>query len=94
MSEFSKDPMNSMLEPLRVRLAEERHATALADELLGLARLDVQPQGGAWEVTIQDVKSDSLVTRVLDAVRRTLADQPDASAQVFLDGHQYRMQGE
>ncbi len=86
--------MNATLEPLRVRLAEERHATALARQLVGLAQLDVRRQDGAWEVTIQDAKSDVLVTRVLDALRRTLADEPDVSAQVFLDGHQYRMQGE
>ncbi|HET7758915.1 MAG TPA: hypothetical protein VFK62_03250 [Gaiellaceae bacterium] len=86
--------MNPTPEPLRVRLGEERHAVALAHELVGLARLDVHSQDGAWEVTIQGAKSDSLVTRVLDAVRRTLADQPAASAQVFLDGHEYLMQGE
>jgi hypothetical protein len=98
--------MNQILEPLRVRLAEERQAVALAQELVGFARLDVRPQNGAWEVTIvqpqgaawdltdEDEKPDSLVTRVLDAVRLTLAGQPAASAQVFLDGHEYLMQGE
>jgi hypothetical protein len=32
--------------------------------------------------------------RVLDAVRRSLADEPLASARVTLDGHEYHMQGE
>jgi hypothetical protein len=86
--------MATTLEPLRVRLAEERHAVALAHELVGLATLDVHAQDGGWEVTIEGVKSESLVVRVLEAVRRTLADQPTASAQVLLDGHEYVMQGE
>ena len=86
--------VSTTLEPLRIRLAEERHAVALANELGGVARLDVNAQDGGWEVTGDGVKSDSLVVSVLEAVRRTLANQPTASAQVLLDGHEYVMQGE
>ena len=76
--------------PLRVRVAEERQAIALAQELIGIVRLDVYPENGAWEVALECGKTE----RVLDAVRRTLAGEPTASALVLLDGRGPHMQGE
>ena len=38
--------------------------------------------------------TNNLVARVLDAVRRSLAGEPSASALVTLDGHEYHLQGE
>jgi hypothetical protein len=81
-------------EPVRIRLGEERHAIALAHELVGLTRLDLRRETGCWEVAVGGAESGRLLVRVLDAVRGVLAGQPSASALVLLDGHEYRMQGE
>jgi hypothetical protein len=80
--------------PLRVRVAEERQAIALAQELIGIVRLDVYPENGAWEVALECGKTDRVLVRVLDAVRRTLAGEPTASALVLLDGRGPHMEGE
>ena len=83
-----------MREPLRVRLAEEQQALALARELSGIENLEVGRENGGWHVSISDAGGDRLIVQVLDAVRRALAGQPDASATVLLDGREYQMQGE
>jgi hypothetical protein len=81
-------------EPLRVRLAEEEQALALARELTGIDGLEVEPEDGGWQVSVSDRGSDRVVVQVLDAVRRALAGQPSASARVLLDGREYQLQGE
>ncbi len=79
---------------VRVRLADEHQALALARELTGIESLEVGRENGGWHVSISDVRSDRLIVQVLDAVRRALAGQPNASATVLLDGREYQMQGE
>lgn len=84
-----------MREPLRVRLAEEEQALALAGQLIGIEdHLEVRRENGGWQVSISDRGGDRLVVQVLDAVRRALAGQPEASATVSLDGREYQLQGE
>jgi hypothetical protein len=83
-----------MREPLKVRLNEEAQAHAVVRELAGIDGVAVEPGSGAWEVTVGDRNGDRLVVAVLDAVRRALAGQPTESALVFLDGHEYQLQGE
>jgi hypothetical protein len=81
-------------EPLRVQLAEEEQAHALARELTGIDGLEVGRYDGGWQVSVSELGGDRVVVQVLDAVRRALAGQPDASARVLLDGREYRLQGE
>jgi hypothetical protein len=81
-------------QPFVVEVASEDHAFALADALAGVPGLDVQRNSSTWEVSIEGTKTDRLVAQVLDAVRSTLAGDTSASAQVFLDGREYTMQGE
>ena len=82
------------VDPFRITVDEERHALALAEELLGVSEVDLQPDRGKWVVSLKTRRTDNLVVRVLDAVRRSLAGEPLASARVSLDGHEYHMQGE
>jgi hypothetical protein len=81
-------------EPLRVRLAEEGQALALAHELTGLDGLEVGREDGGWQVSISGRSDDRVLVHVLEAVRRALAGQPTASAKVLLDGREYQLQGE
>jgi len=81
-------------EPLRVRLREKEQALALAHELAGIDGLECGREDGGWQVSISDRGGDRLVVQVLDAVRRALAGQPDASATVLLDGREYQLHGE
>ncbi len=83
-----------MAEPLRIRFDEERHAVALADELAGLAPIEVSRDSHAWEVSIDDLQTKGFLVSTLDAVRRTLSGQPSATAEVVLDGDTYQMRGE
>jgi hypothetical protein len=83
-----------MKEPLKVRLNEEAQAHAVVRELVGVDGVALEPGGGAWEVTVGDGTGDRLVVAVLDAVRRALTGQPNASALVLLDGREYQLQGE
>jgi len=83
-----------VLEPLRVWLAEEEQALALARELAGIDGLELGREDGGWQVSVSDRGGDRLVVRVLDAVRRALAGQPEASATVLLDGREYQLEGE
>ena len=83
-----------MREPLRVRLANEQWALALAQELTGIDALEVGREDGGWQVSIPDGGGDRLIVQVLDAVRRALAGQPDASATILLDGREYQLSGE
>jgi len=81
-------------EPVRIRVDDERHAVALTQELFGIAGLEVQQDRDAWEVRLANVDGDRVVVQVLDAVRRALAGDPEATALVKLDGREYRMRGE
>jgi hypothetical protein len=81
-------------EPLKVRLNEEAQAHAVVRELRDIDDVAIGRGGGAWEVTVGDGTGDRLVVAVLDAVRRALTGQPASSARVFLDGREYRLQGE
>ena len=83
-----------MAEPLRIRVGEERHAAALADELAGLAPIEVGRTSDAWEVSIDGLQTSTLVVSTLEAIRRTLSGQPSATAEVVLDGDTYRIDGE
>jgi hypothetical protein len=81
-------------EPLLVRFDEERRATALMGALDGTAGAEVRQNGETWEVLLACAKTDSMVAGVLDAVRRILAGDAGASAQILLDGREYIMEGE
>jgi hypothetical protein len=80
-------------EPVRIVVNDERQAGAVTRELVGLVGLDVHPAEGRWEVTLNCIKTDRLVIRVLDAVRSSLARDPSASALVVLEGREYHIQG-
>jgi anti-sigma B factor antagonist len=81
------------VDPLRITVDEERQAVALAQELIGVSDVDLHPERDAWVVSLRAGHTDNLVVRVLDAVRRSLAGEPTASALVTLDGHEYHMHG-
>ena len=81
------------VDPLQITVDEERHAVALAQELIGFSDVDLHPERDGWVVSLRAGHTDNLVVRVLDAVRRSLAGEPTASALVTLDGHEYHMQG-
>ncbi len=83
-----------MTEPLRVRLNEERHATALAQELQDLARFDLERRDETWEITTGGALGDRGVVRVLNAVRRAHDGETAARAVVFLNGREYELSGE
>jgi hypothetical protein len=84
-----------MAESLRVRFREERHALALADELSGLAALEVSRRHShAWEVSIDDVQTRGFLVSTLGAIQRTLSGQPSATAEVLVNGGSYQMRGE
>ena len=83
-----------MVEPLRVRVGEERHAVALADELEGLAPIEVSRDSDAWEISLDGLQTSELVVSTLEAIRRTLSGQPSVTAEVVLDGDTYQMRGE
>jgi hypothetical protein len=77
-----------------VRFAEERHATAVAHELVDIATVHVNRDGDAWDVDIGGAKTTPLVLRVLAAVRQALAGERSAFAPVMLDGREHRLYGE
>jgi hypothetical protein len=79
---------------LRVRFADERHAAALAHELVDIATLHPHPEDDAWDVDVGGTKTNPRVLRVLDAVRQALAGERGAFALVTLDGREYRLYGE
>jgi anti-sigma B factor antagonist len=81
------------VDPFRITVDEERQAVALAHELIGLSDVDLQGERDRWVVSLRARQTDNLVARVLDAVRRSLAGDPTASALVTLDGREYHMQG-
>src|ERR671937_2418946 len=83
----------TLQDTVRVRFSDERPAIALAQELIGLVRVDVTAVDSAWEVAIDGVVDDHLVGRVLDAVRSSLGDDLGAVATVMLDGREYRLYG-
>ena len=83
-----------MAERLRIRVGEERHAVALADELAGLAPIEVSRNSDAWEISIEGLQTNDLVVGTLEAIRRTLSGQPFALAEVVLDGDTHQMRGE
>ena len=78
---------------LRVRLSDERHAVALAQALNDLAGLELEQLDGHCDVTVGGVLGDRLIVRVLNAVRASLGGEPVATALVFLDGREYRVEG-
>ena len=82
-----------MAEPLRIRFDEERHAVALADELAGLAPIEVSRNSHAWEVSIDDLQTKGFLVSTLEAVRRTLSGQPSATAVVASTGTRIRCAG-
>jgi len=81
------------VDPLRITVDKERHAVALAQELIGFSDVDLHPERDGWVVSLRAGHTDNLAVRVLDAVRRSLAGEPTASALVTLNGHEYHMQG-
>src|SRR5207249_3765301 len=54
--------------------------------------VDLQRERDRWVVSLRARQSGNLVVRVLDAVRRSLAGDPTASAPFILDGRQYHLQ--
>lgn len=74
-----------------IRFDEERQAATLVSTLKGIATAEVRRRAGRWEVRFDGAKTDSMVVRVLDAIRSTLAGDEGASAHILLDGHKYVM---
>ena len=83
-----------MAAPLRIRFREERHAVALADELAGLAPVEVSRDGHSWEISIDDLQTKDFLVSTLEAIRHTLSGQPSATAEVVVNGDTYQMLGE
>jgi hypothetical protein len=73
------NPAATSLEPLRIRVPEHRQALALSSELTELGH---------------GPKANGVIVKVLEAVRRTLAGAPAASAEILLDGRRHHMDGE
>lgn len=80
--------------PLRIRVDREVHAIALGRDLAPLGTVDLQPYGLQWELSLHGPKTDRVVNRVLEAVRRTLEGKTSDVAEIILDGRTYHMQGE
>jgi hypothetical protein len=80
-----------MAELLRIRVGEERHAVALADELAGLAPIEVSRTGHSWEISIDDLQTKDFLVSTLEAIRHTLSGQPSATAEVVVNGDTYQM---
>jgi anti-sigma B factor antagonist len=78
---------------LRITVDEERQAVAVARELTDVSEVDLHSERDRWVVSLKAGHSDNLVVRALDAVRRSLAGEPTASALVTIDGHDYHMHG-
>jgi hypothetical protein len=68
------------VDPFRITVDEEQQAVALAQELIGFSEVDLQRDRDRWVVSLRARHSANLVVRVLDAVRRSLAGDPTASA--------------
>ena len=81
------------IDPLRITVNEERQAIALARELFGISDVDLHAERDSWVVSLTSGHAKNLVVRVLDAVRRSLAGEPTASALVTIKGREYHMQG-
>ena len=81
------------VDPFWITVDEERHAVALAQDLIGVSDVDLQRERDRWVVSLRARQSGNLVRRVLDAVRRSLAGDPTASALVTFDGREYHLQG-
>ena len=79
---------------LRIKLNEESHAVALADELAGLAPIEVSRNGHSWELSIDDLQTKDFLVSTLEAIRQTLSGQPSATAEVVVNGDTYQMLGE
>jgi hypothetical protein len=86
-----RQPVVKIREPLRIVVNTEWQARAVARELVGLVGLDVHPADGRWEVTLDCIKTDRLLIRVIDAVRTSLASDPSGSALVALEGREYHI---
>ena len=86
--------LGEVAESLRIRFREECHAVALADELAGLAPIEVGRTSHAWEISIDDRHTKDFLVSTLEAVRRTLSGQPSATAEVVVNGDTYQMRGE
>jgi hypothetical protein len=78
-------------EKVLIRVAEESRATMLADELAVYATSVVRRYDGRWEVALGAAKTDRLIALTLEAVQRSLDGDPSSTAQVLLDGREYRM---
>jgi len=81
------------VDPSRITVNEERHAVALARELIGVSDVDLHRERDRWVVALRARQSGNLVGRVVDAVRRSPAAAPAAPALVTLDGRASHMQG-
>jgi len=79
---------------LRITVDEERQAVAVASELIDVSEVDLHSERDRWVVSLKAGHSNNLVVRVLNAVRRSLAGEPTASALVTIDGHDYHMHGD
>jgi hypothetical protein len=80
-------------ETLLIRVGKESTATLLAAELADYASAEVRRYNGCWEVGLAGAKTDRLVAFALEAVQRSLDGDPCATAEVLLDGREYRMHG-
>jgi hypothetical protein len=81
-------------ETLRIRVDDEPHATQLAAELAQYGPVEIRPHLERWEVALDQVRTSRVVAAALDAVQRSLDGEATLSAEVFLDGREYRMHGE
>jgi hypothetical protein len=88
------NPAATSLEPLRIRVTEHRHALALSSELTELGTVEVSDRTGVWEVCLHGPKANGVIVKALEAIRRSLASDPAASAEILLDGRYHHMNGE
>ena len=51
------------VDPLRITVDEERHAVALAQELIGVSDVDLHPERDGWVVSLRAGHTDNLVVR-------------------------------
>jgi hypothetical protein len=84
-SQEEGEPEMGSVDAFRITVDEERQAVALAQELTGFSDVDLQRDRDRWVVSLRARHSANVVVRVLDAVRRSLAGDPTASALVTLD---------
>jgi hypothetical protein len=79
--------------PFAVVFGSADDAHALAAGLDGVVKGIEERADGRWAVSLESSSDQTVVVRVLDAVRHVLGTEPSAAATVLLDGREYVMNG-